>query len=75
VSISPYQLEFDKAAFWVRMYQLPLDCMGRELGQKIGAFIGEVEDIDVMEDGVGWEEFLRVKIKLDLSKPLSQGGL
>jgi hypothetical protein len=49
--------------------------MGRELGQKIGASIGEVEDIDVMEDGVGWEEFLRVKIKLDLSKPLSQGGL
>jgi hypothetical protein len=35
-------LEFGKAAFWVRMYHLPLACMGRE-----------VEDIDVLDDGVG----------------------
>lgn len=24
----PSQLEFDKAAFWVRMYNLPLACIG-----------------------------------------------
>lgn len=33
----------------------------------------EVEDVDVTDDGVGWEEFLRVKIRIDLTKPLSRG--
>ncbi|XP_059458313.1 uncharacterized protein LOC132187906 [Corylus avellana] len=70
---SPFELEFDKASFWVRMFGLPLSCMGREVGMKIGASVGEVEDIDVTEEGVGWGEFLRVRIRLDLSKPLSRG--
>ncbi|XP_059428617.1 uncharacterized protein LOC132162401 [Corylus avellana] len=70
---SPFQLEFDKASFWVRMFELPLSCMGRDAGLKIGASVGEVGDIDVTEEGVGWGEFLRVRIQLNLSKPLSQG--
>jgi hypothetical protein len=68
-------LEFSKAAFWVRMYKLPLACMGREVGLQVGATVGEVEDIDVLDDGVGWGEYLRVKIRLDLSKPLSRGRI
>ena len=46
-------LEFSKAAFWVRMYNLPLACMGRDIGFKIGSSIGEVEEVDVADDGVG----------------------
>lgn len=48
-------LEFEKAAFWVRMYNLPLVCMGREVGLHVGSTVGEVEDIDVLDDGVGWD--------------------
>lgn len=47
------ELEFAKAAFWVRMYKLPLACMGKEVGYQVGATVGEVEDMDVMDDGVG----------------------
>jgi hypothetical protein len=65
--------EFSKAAFWVRMYKLPLACMGREVGMQVGSTVGEVEDMDVLDDGVGWGEFLRVKIRIDLSKPLARG--
>lgn len=67
------ELEFEKAAFWVRMFNLPLACMGKEMGHRIGATIGEVKEVDVTNDGVGWGEYLRVGICLDLSKPLSRG--
>ncbi len=33
----PNQMNFDKASFWVRMYNLPLACMGRDIGVKIGS--------------------------------------
>lgn len=71
----PTQMVFEKAAFWVRMYNLPLACMGTDIGFKIGSSVGKVEDVDVTYDGVGWGEYLRVKITLDLMKPLSRGRM
>jgi hypothetical protein len=71
--ISPTKLKFDKASFWVRMFYLPLGCMGREVGRKIGSTVGIVEEVDTEKDGVGWGKFLRVKILVDLSKPLARG--
>jgi hypothetical protein len=67
------ELEFEKAAFWVRIYNLPLACMSRATGLRIGASVGKVEEIEVDDDGVGRGEYLRVHIILDLSKPLSRG--
>ena len=37
----------------MRMYKLPLACMGQEVGLQVGATVGEVEDIDVLDDGLG----------------------
>jgi hypothetical protein len=65
----PLDLEFKKADFWVRMFNMPLACMSREMGNRIRASMGKVED----EDNVGWGQFLRVRIVLDLTKPLSRG--
>jgi hypothetical protein len=47
--------------------------MYQTVGWQIGASVGVVEEVDVDEDGVGWGEYLRVRILLDLSKPLSRG--
>jgi hypothetical protein len=69
------ELEFEKAAFWLRMYRLPLACMGREVGVQVGSTVGEVEDVYVLDDGVGWGEYLRVKIRIDLTKPLARGRI
>lgn len=71
----PTQMDFDKVAFWVRIFNLPLACMSQEVGMQIGSSVGKVEEVDVAEDGVGWGEFLRVKILLDLSRPLSCGRM
>lgn len=49
----PLQFSFDKAAFWVRMINMPLTCMCREIGQKIEASTGTVEHVDMDAEGIG----------------------
>lgn len=51
------ELDFAKAAFWVRMYNLPLACMSKAMGLRIGASVGQAEEVDVGEEGVGWGSF------------------
>ena len=66
----PSQLKFEKVAFWVQMFNdLHLASMSK-MGKRIRASVGMEEEVDVDEDGVGWGEYLRVRIILDLSKPL-----
>jgi hypothetical protein len=47
--------------------------MCQRVGYQLGATVGEVEDVETNEEGFGWGEFLRVQIKLDLTKPIPQG--
>jgi hypothetical protein len=56
----PSEIDFTQAVFWVRMHNLPLAYMGKEIGFQIGAMLGTVKEVDANEDGVGWGEFLRV---------------
>jgi hypothetical protein len=72
---TPSDISFDKAAFWVRMIGLPLACMNLTVGHQIGSSMGKVEEVDVDDGGMGWGEFLRVKITLDLQKPLMRGRM
>jgi hypothetical protein len=37
--------------------------------------VGEVEMVDMKADGIGWGEFLHVRILIDLAKPLAQGRM
>lgn len=69
----PKEIEFEKVAFWVHMFNLPLACMGTKVGFHIGASMGVVDEVDMDEEGVGWGEYLRVRIKFNLNKPLSRG--
>lgn len=56
----PTQMGLETAAFWVRMYNLPLVCMEREVGYKLGGTTGVVEEVHTNEDVVGGGEFLQV---------------
>jgi hypothetical protein len=71
----PAQITFDNEALWIRMYNLLLSCMGKEVGKNIGASVGMVDEIDILDDEVGWGEYLRVRIVLDLTKPLARGRM
>jgi len=71
----PKELKFERGSFWIRMYNLPLACMGKSTGEKIGASVGVVEEVDVGEKAAGWGEYLRVKVSIELSSPLARGRM
>jgi hypothetical protein len=53
----------------------PLACMCCNVGHKIGSLARMVEEVEVDEDEVGWGKYLTMKIRKDLSKPLSRGRI
>lgn len=67
----PCQMEFETTTFWVRVYNLPLACMGKEVGSKLGGTVGVLEEVDIDVNGVGWGKYLRVRIKVNLQKLLA----
>lgn len=62
-----------KAAFWIRLYDLPLYAMNEHVARLIGDSIGSVEEIDVKKGEVAWGEFIRVTVRLNITKPLMRG--
>jgi hypothetical protein len=74
-TIPPSRMNFDNAAFWIRTYNLPPACMRKAIGLKIGSSMGPVKKVDVIEGEAGWDEYLRVRVMLDLTKPLARGRM
>jgi hypothetical protein len=72
-SIPPSQLEFRQSPFWVQVHEMPLLCMNKNVGTKIGNSLGILEDIDVAGNGLGWGSYLRLRVVLDIMKPLDRG--
>jgi hypothetical protein len=44
------------------MVDLQLVCMNQAAGRRIGSTVGLVEAVDTGKNGIGWGEYLRVKI-------------
>lgn len=47
--------------------------MSVKVGRLIGESIGEVEEVDAEEDRRASGEYLRIRVKVDISKPLMRG--
>jgi hypothetical protein len=69
----PSQMEFSKSPFWIQVHDMPLLCMTKGVGQKIGESLGVLEGIDVAGDGAGWGRCLRIRVSIDLTRPLERG--
>jgi hypothetical protein len=66
----PSQMAFMHSPVWIQVHDMPLLCMTTGVGTKIGASLGELEDVDVAGNGVGWGRCLRLRVSINLSKPL-----
>uniref|UniRef100_A0ACD5U8J1 Uncharacterized protein n=1 Tax=Avena sativa TaxID=4498 RepID=A0ACD5U8J1_AVESA len=66
---------FNKIPIWVRIFKLPLGMMNRATREKIGDQIGEYVGIVGVENGLAMGQYLRVKVKLVISKPLMRGTM
>jgi hypothetical protein len=72
-STPPAQMDFSKSPCWIQVRDIPLICMNKEVGYKIGESIGKVEDVDVSGEGTGRGSSLRIKVHIDITKPLDRG--
>ncbi|TXG53973.1 hypothetical protein EZV62_019229 [Acer yangbiense] len=63
-------MSFNKAAFWIRILNVPLLCMTKDIGLFLGSLIGEVREIAVGPLGECVRKFIRVRVVIDIDKPL-----
>ena len=52
--LQPAAVKFTHLAFWIRVFNLPVKSMIREVGEDIGRGIGRLVEVDVPENGLGW---------------------
>lgn len=69
----PKDISLWLSAFWVQIHNLPLKSRTTETGRAIGAKLGEVLDVDVVESGIHWGKFLRVRVQLDVRRKIVRG--
>jgi len=69
---NPSDLNFSKLPLWVQIWGLPLHCKSIEMGEQIGAQIGEVMDVG-MYDYPENARILKVKICFDIASQIRAG--
>ncbi|PPS01653.1 hypothetical protein GOBAR_AA19008 [Gossypium barbadense] len=62
--------DFRMTPFWLRVYNLPLEFMDRQMAIDVGNALGELVAIDWKDRFGGWTEFMRIKVRIDILKPL-----
>ncbi|GMY34303.1 hypothetical protein FCV25MIE_29545 [Fagus crenata] len=69
------QIQFSHCSFWVQLHGVPLFYMTKQTGERIGNTVGSVVEVDVPESGVSWGLSLRVRLYLDVTKPIPRGRM
>lgn len=67
------EMEFNTIPIWLRVTKMTLGLMNKEQGEAIGNLVGEFMEIDADEGDSAMGQFLRIKVKLDIKKPLMRG--
>lgn len=66
--VQPSNIAMTHCPFWLRIYNLPMDCRSEISIRTVAGGLGEVLEVDF--DGVGWDKSARVRVMLDITKPL-----
>lgn len=67
------EVHFNKASFWVHFCDVPLVCLNASMAQRLGNAIGKFEYVDCSDDKFFWGASLRVRVSIDINKPLRRG--
>ena len=67
------ELPFNQVAFWVQIHDLPILSMKKKVVGALGNYLGEVIKASEMDEDTGNRRCLRVRVNLDITKPLIQG--
>jgi hypothetical protein len=72
-SIPSSQWEFTTSPLWIQIHDMPLICMTKAIGSKIGESLGILEEVDIEGEGVEWGNVLQIRVITNLQKPLGEG--
>ena len=64
--------KFNHVSFWVQIHDVPIMCMSKEMALELGNVIGKVEEIETDATGECFGQFLRLRISVDVTKPLKK---
>lgn len=73
--MQPTAVKFAYSAFWIRVFNLPIKSMIREVGEDIGRGIGNLVEVDALDNGLGWGKYLCIRVEVDVSEPLLRGKI
>ena len=66
-------MAFDRACFWLQVHDLPLGSLNMRVTKEIVSAAGEVVHSEESSDEYEGSNFVRVRMSLDITKPLSRG--
>jgi hypothetical protein len=66
-------VDFHHVPIWIRVSKLPMWMMNRKVAEIIGNEVGKFMDVDDEENGTTIERYLRVKVRIDIRRPLMCG--
>ncbi|KAL0378797.1 UNVERIFIED_CONTAM: hypothetical protein Sradi_3185200 [Sesamum radiatum] len=66
----PNLVDLNWCEFHIQIYSLPLGKMINEISAFIGTKLGRFKDIDLGSSGEAWGSSVRVRVAIDITKPL-----
>jgi hypothetical protein len=67
------EMEFAFIPIWVRISKIPFGMMNKATGEAIGKEMGDFLSMDKDEDNTAVGRYLRIKVRIDIRKPLMRG--
>lgn len=68
----PTKVPLVEIDFWIQIYDLPVSYMSKVVGKQLDNFFGSFFKYDSNNSSSIWREFMRLKIRVDVSKPLKR---
>jgi hypothetical protein len=68
--IEPMDVVFDQLYIWARIMRPGFNLMNSERGGPLAAKLGQVEKLDVDENGRAWGSFLRARVIINPTEPI-----
>ena len=72
--LSATNISFTHSPFWVQVWGLPFELMSDEVGRELGNNIGRFIEVDRRARQSDQAKFMRIRVDLQLEKPLRRGG-
>lgn len=68
----PLKVSLVEVNFWIQIHDLPSGFMSEAVGMQLGNFFGTFMEYDPKNDSSIWRECMRIRIKVDVRKPLKR---